>query len=582
MVRIPLRLLLALSLVVSCGRDAASPPTVSKILVAPDSAFVPIGASQQLSASVRSSDGSILSSLPLAWASTDTSVATVSGGGLVTARAYGSTAVTATSSGVIGRAYVVVTGKPGLSVVSGGGVTDTANAKLAQPLVVEVRDTRGLPISGVRITFVSSIASDASCPPGFCDVPQVNLTSGASATDALGRLAYAMTFNRAAGPAFVAVSAPTLGLTDTARFTIQPGRLARVTVLPKDSAVYAGNNYALRAIATDRSGNPRPDAVLLREVGSAAALDGKNVRGVAFGRATVVATAGAAADTAFVSVVPQATIVAFAYSSSSGETDALYMFNLDGSNFHEIRKSVVGAGYFGSMAPDWLSSTTLVYHDNSLDHTKQLYVYDVNTGTASRFLSLQDRMAMENYPQVSRDGAWVYFGGGSYDAYWVYRARADGTGKQRISPAGAPAPQWAPTPSPDGTQVAYVSKGTYDVGQLEVITLATGQVRSLGVKGTRPRWSPDGAWIAYFAQAGTYYLDPAQLAIVRPDGTGAHPVANTTTQQFDGVDWSPDGKYLISAAPPGRLSVVELSSGTEVLVTFPSFTRTFGSPVWKR
>lgn len=583
------RLPLALILLSACGGGAdgggTAPVAVSAILVAPDTAYVRRGQSQQLEASARADDGTVLPSARLVWASTDTAVATVSAGGLVTARGYGATSVTASADGVVGRAAVRVTGEPGLVVLSGEGVADTATATVAQPLVVELRDTRGLPVSGVPLAATVSVAPTPGCVPSpgwTCAAPQ--LTLGAvtgSVTDAGGRVAFQVAFRQIAGPAAVVVSAPTLGFADTARYTVRPGAASRVALLPKDTALFAGARYALRVSVTDRHGNLRADTAQLRVAGSAATLDGTSVRGAAFGPATVIATLGARADTASVGVVPQGTIAAYSAPDHTGQAAAIYTLNLDGSDFRQIRQTVVGPGYFGNMPVDWLSPTALVYHDNNWDHTKQLYVHDLATGVARRFLPTDARMEMENFPRVSHDRQWVYFGGGSYSSYWVHRARADGSGKERVSLASAPAPQWAPAPAPDGVRVAYVAQGEYSAGTLEVIDLATRQVQKLNVGGTMPRWSPDGTQIAYVSQSGSYSSSSGDLSVVKPDGTGARAATNGTSKYFGGVDWSPDGRYLVGMTTGGKLAIVEVASGTEVLVSFPQIGRTLNSPVWK-
>lgn len=83
-------------------------PTVSSVTVSPLTPSLNVGQSQQLTATAKASDGSTVSGVSVAWASSATNVATVSSSGLVTAVAAGQAAITATVSGVAGSTIVTV------------------------------------------------------------------------------------------------------------------------------------------------------------------------------------------------------------------------------------------------------------------------------------------------------------------------------------------------------------------------------------------------------------------------------------------------------------------------------------------
>lgn len=78
--------------------------TVSSVTVSPSSFSISVGATQQLSATVRGSDGSTLTNRTVSWISSSTGVATVTSGGLVTGVNAGSATITATVEGVSGTA----------------------------------------------------------------------------------------------------------------------------------------------------------------------------------------------------------------------------------------------------------------------------------------------------------------------------------------------------------------------------------------------------------------------------------------------------------------------------------------------
>jgi Tol biopolymer transport system component len=113
------------------------------------------------------------------------------------------------------------------------------------------------------------------------------------------------------------------------------------------------------------------------------------------------------------------------------------------------------------------------------------------------------------------------------------------------------------TPSPDGTFLAAVS-WTNDVGSLVVRDLTAEEVESRVIRSGVPlhhpfptRISPDGQWIAFMVAlpepVGGY-----ELRSIRSDGsrerhlvTMEHP--DSPVDWAEAYDWSPDGKYLLTA-----------------------------------
>ena len=99
------------------GKTAAAAITVTVVPVAsvtvtPGSAALTVGQSAALSAAATDANGNVLSGRAVTWSSANSSVATVSRLGLVSATGAGSTTVAATSEGKSGIAQVVVTAPP--------------------------------------------------------------------------------------------------------------------------------------------------------------------------------------------------------------------------------------------------------------------------------------------------------------------------------------------------------------------------------------------------------------------------------------------------------------------------------------
>src|SRR5439155_1542489 len=87
----------------------SAPVPVASVTVAPPSAGVQVGQTVQLTATPRDASGSPLTGRTVAWSSSNTGVAAVTGTGLVTGVGAGSATVTATSEGKSGTSSVTVT-----------------------------------------------------------------------------------------------------------------------------------------------------------------------------------------------------------------------------------------------------------------------------------------------------------------------------------------------------------------------------------------------------------------------------------------------------------------------------------------
>jgi surface protein len=90
------------------GETTAVEKPVAEVAVSPPSVTLAVGQTQQLTATTRDGDGNVLTGRPVTWSATNTSVATVSEGGLVTGVGSGTATVTASSEGRSGSASVTV------------------------------------------------------------------------------------------------------------------------------------------------------------------------------------------------------------------------------------------------------------------------------------------------------------------------------------------------------------------------------------------------------------------------------------------------------------------------------------------
>jgi len=147
----------------------------------------------------------------------------------------------------------------------------------------------------------------------------------------------------------------------------------------------------------------------------------------------------------------------------------------------------------------------------------------------------------------------------------IYTITADGSSVRRLThddmrPPGAVAPAW----SPDAAGFAYVAPdqrihvanadGTGD----RVLTSAPPRRlrRDEGFHDNTPTWSPDGRWVAfvrYTVRAHPEHLI-GQIWEVRADGRRAHPVFRFRGgNDIQGLDWSATGDHLAFITATGHL-----------------------------
>lgn len=143
----------------------APPPTpvATSLTVAPSShTLASIGATVQLSATVRDQNNSPMTGQAVTWTSSNTAVATVSGNGLVTAVSNGTTQITARAGNASGTANITVAEPvPTRITITPASHTLEAIGETVQ-LRATVRDQRNNAMSGQTITWSSGDEAVAS------------------------------------------------------------------------------------------------------------------------------------------------------------------------------------------------------------------------------------------------------------------------------------------------------------------------------------------------------------------------------------------------------------------------------------
>jgi uncharacterized protein YjdB len=135
--------------------NAPAPVPVASISVSPSAPSIQVGATVQLSAVTRDAGGNVLTGRAISWSSSNTSVATVSSSGLVSALAAGLATITATSGTANGTSALTVTLVPVASISVSPSAPSIQVGAIVQ-LSAVTRDASGNVLTGRAVTWSSS------------------------------------------------------------------------------------------------------------------------------------------------------------------------------------------------------------------------------------------------------------------------------------------------------------------------------------------------------------------------------------------------------------------------------------------
>jgi DNA-binding winged helix-turn-helix (wHTH) protein/Tol biopolymer transport system component len=184
-------------------------------------------------------------------------------------------------------------------------------------------------------------------------------------------------------------------------------------------------------------------------------------------------------------------------------------------------------------------------------------------GKTMFFVNFQERRELVRYDSVqklflpylggipvrllnfSKDGQWLAYRNETDGTLW--RSRADGTDKLQLT--FPPMDAYHSTWSPDGKEIIFGGRFPGQPGRLYRVTRDGGKPEVLtGADATdgEPSWSPDGRSIIF--QRWTANATGTRHSAIYVLDLSTHQTRMLAgTQDFDGVHWSPDGRYAAAS-----------------------------------
>jgi len=257
---------------------------LASIAVTPANSSIPLGTTEQLTATGKYSDGSTRDlTSAVTWSSTSTSTATIGSSGLATSHAVGMTTVAATLGTVSDQTNLTVSAAALVSIA----VTPTSPS-------LPVGDTQQFTAMGTytdgTTQNISTVVTWASSAPSVATIG----STGLAATEGDG----STIISASSGPI----------TSNSASLTVLPAVLQSIAVAPASSSMAKGTTQQFTATGTYSDGSTQNLAATVTWSSDATAVAGISASGlataVAVGSANITAKSGAITGSTLVTVTP--------------------------------------------------------------------------------------------------------------------------------------------------------------------------------------------------------------------------------------------------------------------------------------
>lgn len=209
------------------------------------------------------------------------------------------------------------------------------------------------------------------------------------------------------------------------------------------------------------------------------------------------------------------------------------------------------------------------------------WLLDPSSGSLTALTVDPDFDLMGDY-SWSPDGRRVAFSRFAADGDQAVHVLDVETGESRVVAEGGTSPAW----SPDGRRLAYLSLDPFAGGSaLMIVDAAGGEPAELAEGASTPAWSPDGSRIAYVTYAESS-LDPfaggvEELRVVDVD-SGASTTVGEASAFGPPPRWSPDGAFIAYAGgelEEGDVRIVAADGGEPRILDGPAGAM-LAEPAW--
>jgi TolB protein len=180
-------------------------------------------------------------------------------------------------------------------------------------------------------------------------------------------------------------------------------------------------------------------------------------------------------------------------------------------------------------------------------------------------VQITDNPAADFAPTLSPDGSQVAFVSDRAGGFDIFVTSADGSGEETNLTGPNEFAEFAPDWSPDGSRILYIAdqEGLPNVWLMQTDGSGKSNItRNPDERQNNPAWSPDSSRIAYEFD---YFVDDQDISVINADGTGRFGLVATSPSE-NNPTWSPDGAR-IAYEKEGDIYTVKLDGSERTNLT---------------
>jgi len=264
--------------------------------------------------------------------------------------------------------------------------------------------------------------------------------------------------------------------------------------------------------------------------------------------------------------------------SERDENEEIYVWNADGSGQNRLTNNsdsdkdpswgpTTASAPVETAEPLATVGTRIVYASREPGYYSDIYVMDADGSDRTKIV---DSPQLDGAPSWSPDGSKIAFvSGRDFAAHGneIYTVDSDGTGVERLTEA--PGFSLDPSWSPDGSKIVFKSNRNDNTYEIYITDADGSNVTRLTFDNNYPEdpsWSQDGTKIA-FSQIVSTSQGGSNRNIYVMDADGSNLVRLTDSLEGDsGPSWSPDGSKIAFHSLRDRESSSSSDSNYEIYV----------------